>query len=64
MFHKAAILKGNAAGDTDMHADNDVEQFVDIPTLEVEFSGHEVEASDNEDKIHTEVEDIESPALQ
>lgn len=29
------MLKGNAAGNTDMHADNDIEQLVDIPTLEV-----------------------------
>lgn len=60
MFHKAAMLKGNSIDDTDMHADNDVEQLVEIPTLEVEFSGHEVEAFDNED----EVEDIKSPTLQ
>lgn len=62
VFNEAALLKGSATSDIGMHVDS--EQPADTPTLKVEFFGHEVQASDNEDKTHTEAQDIDSPALQ
>ena len=64
MFHKAALLKESAAGNTDILVNNDAGQPTNTPTLKVEFSGNEIEASNNKDKMHTEVQDTKSPTLQ
>ncbi|KAH9685451.1 hypothetical protein KPL70_013959 [Citrus sinensis] len=64
MFHEAALLKESAAGNTNILVNNDAGQPTNTPTFKVEFSGHEIEASNKKDKMHTEVQDIESPTLQ
>ena len=63
MFREAVLLKESAVGNTNILVNNDDGHPTDTPTLKVEFFGHQIEASNNEDKMHTEVQDTESPTL-